>query len=212
MPAMSMHTTCTKAECNTSAEASTHLLALQLLLANELQLGQEGLRQVAVLQHHPEALLHSFINPALRHGPLALPQADHLHPPPLLLRKLQQRCCWITAREPQLMRIFAMRRNTTPLCYTVLKLIPTLLLCKFQQKCCWVAASRPQLMNIFATRQKTTSPCNSKLNCSGRASSSYFSCNSSLCRPFSTAEMLQGDYVHSSKSVAFLGGRPASTG
>ena len=80
----------------------SYLLALQLLLTDELQLGQEALSQVAVLQHHPEALLDALINPALCHRALPLPQGHHLHPPPPLLSKLQQGCCRVTApQSPQ---------------------------------------------------------------------------------------------------------------
>lgn len=96
-------------------DSSWYLVSLKLLFTDELQLRQERLSQVAILQHHPKAFLHSLINPALCHGALALPQADHLHPPPFLLRKLQQSCCWVTAHALSLAQMpknkLALRRQ-----------------------------------------------------------------------------------------------------
>ena len=78
--------------------AEAHLVALQLLLTDELQLGQEALSQVAILQQHPEALLQGLVDPALRHRALPLPQAHHLYPSAPLLSKLEQGGCWVTVR------------------------------------------------------------------------------------------------------------------
>mmetsp|Transcript_22137 Transcript_22137/g.48342 ORF Transcript_22137/g.48342 Transcript_22137/m.48342 type:complete len:214 (+) Transcript_22137:1762-2403(+) len=71
-------------------EVAIHLALHQLLLRDELQGWQEALGQVAVLQHHPEPVLHTLVNPLLSHGPLPLPQRHALHAYPLVICKLEQ--------------------------------------------------------------------------------------------------------------------------
>mmetsp|Transcript_13246 Transcript_13246/g.37418 ORF Transcript_13246/g.37418 Transcript_13246/m.37418 type:complete len:433 (-) Transcript_13246:4693-5991(-) len=81
------------------AELLVGVLRDELLLAVELQLRQEALGEVAVLQHHPEALLHALAQPLLCHRPLSLPQTHALHTDLPVICKLEQRCHGIRARR-----------------------------------------------------------------------------------------------------------------
>eukprot|EP00959_Pyramimonas_sp_CCMP1952_P052580 1099403-Pyramimonas_sp.AAC.1 len=67
------------------AAVDSHRAAADSHLAEALQVGHEGLRQVAVLQHHPRARRHGVVHQLDRHRALALAERHGLH---LALRRL----------------------------------------------------------------------------------------------------------------------------